>query len=73
MVGTAAMLLASETVGLSRRQEAELKMWRLSLGGTPTARIGNENSRFGGKAREARLRWFGHVQRRTETVSVGGC
>lgn len=73
MVGTPAMLLGLETVGLRRRQQAEMKMVRFSLGGTTTARIGNESIGFGEKAREARLRWFGHVQRRTVTMSVEGC
>ncbi|KAI5093658.1 hypothetical protein C0J45_16796, partial [Silurus meridionalis] len=42
------MLYGLETVALSKRQEVE------------TAHVG----RFGDKVREARLRWFGHVQRR---------
>ena len=46
-------------------------MLRFSLGVTKMDRIRNEYIRgtahvrcFGDKAREARLRWFGHVQRR---------
>ena len=71
-----AMLFGLETVGLKKRQEAELevaemKMLRFSLGVTRMDRIRNEYIRgtahvrgFGDKVREARLRWFGHVQRR---------
>ncbi|KAI5615975.1 hypothetical protein C0J50_8706, partial [Silurus asotus] len=71
-----AMLYGLETVSLSKRQEvelevAELKMLRFSLGVTSMDKIRNEFIRgtahvrcFGDKVREARLRWFGHVQRR---------
>lgn len=71
-----AMLFGLETVSLRKRQEAELevaemKMLRFSLGVTRMDRIRNEYIRgtahvrgFGDKVREARLRWFGHVQRR---------
>ncbi|KAF7711788.1 hypothetical protein HF521_000799, partial [Silurus meridionalis] len=71
-----AMLYGLETVALSKRQEAELevaelKMLRFSLGVTRMDRIRNlfirgtvHVRRFGDKVREARLRWFGHVQRR---------
>ncbi|KAI5090197.1 hypothetical protein C0J45_20332, partial [Silurus meridionalis] len=64
------------TVALSKRQEvelevAELKMLRFSLGVTRMDKIRNEFIRgtahvgcFGDNVREARLRWFGHVQRR---------
>ncbi|KAI5618911.1 hypothetical protein C0J50_21582, partial [Silurus asotus] len=70
------MLYGLETVALSKRQEvelevAELKMLRFSLGVTRMDRIRNEFirgtahvGRFRDKVREARLRWFGHVQRR---------
>ncbi|KAI5100192.1 von Willebrand factor A domain-containing protein 5A isoform X4, partial [Silurus meridionalis] len=63
-------------MALSKRQEmelevAELKMLRFSLGVTTMDRIRNEFIRgtahvgcFGDKVRKARLRWFGHVQRR---------
>ena len=51
----------------------EIKMLRFSLGVTRLDRIRNEHirgtahvRRFGDKAREARLRWFGHVRRRDE-------
>ncbi|KAK3534191.1 hypothetical protein QTP86_003335 [Hemibagrus guttatus] len=66
----------AETVSLRKRQEselevAELKMLRFSLGVTRLDRIRNEYirgtahvGRLGDKVREARLRWFGHVQRR---------
>ncbi|KAK3530942.1 hypothetical protein QTP70_006501 [Hemibagrus guttatus] len=71
-----AMLYGLETVSLRKRQEselevAELKMLRFSLGVTRLDRIRNEyirgtahDGRLGDKVREARLRWFGHVQRR---------
>ncbi|KAK3551170.1 hypothetical protein QTP70_013885 [Hemibagrus guttatus] len=69
-----AMLYGLETVSLRKRQEselevAELKMLRFSLGVTRLDRIRNEYIRgtahvghLGDKVREARLRWFGHVQ-----------
>ncbi|KAL1257192.1 hypothetical protein QQF64_012737 [Cirrhinus molitorella] len=71
-----AILYGLETVPLRKRQEselevAELKMLRFSLGVTRLDRIRNEYirgtahvGRLGDKVREARLRWFGHVQRR---------
>ncbi|KAK3524727.1 hypothetical protein QTP86_001653, partial [Hemibagrus guttatus] len=71
-----ARLYGLETVSLRKRQEselevAELKMLRFSLGVTRLDRIRNEYirgtahvGRLGDKVREARLRWFGHVQRR---------
>ncbi|KAK3507291.1 hypothetical protein QTP70_013548 [Hemibagrus guttatus] len=71
-----AMLYGLETVSLRKTQEselevAELKMLRFSLGVTRLDRIRNEYirgtahvGRLGDKVREARLRWFGHVQRR---------
>ncbi|XP_077407522.1 uncharacterized protein LOC144038707 [Vanacampus margaritifer] len=71
-----AILFGLETVPLRKRQEAELevaemKMLRFSLGVTRKDRIKNEYIRgtahvkgFGDKVREARLRWFEHVQRR---------
>ncbi|KAK3571518.1 hypothetical protein QTP86_012862 [Hemibagrus guttatus] len=71
-----AMLYGLETVSLRKRQEselevAELKMLRFSLGVTRLDRISNEYirgtahvGRLGDKVREAKLRWFGHVQRR---------
>ncbi|KAK3543045.1 hypothetical protein QTP70_009313 [Hemibagrus guttatus] len=76
----AAMLYGLETVSLRKRQEselevAELKMLRFSLGVTRLDRIRNEYirgtahvGRLGDKVREARLRWFGHVQRRDRSV-----
>ncbi|KAK3512217.1 hypothetical protein QTP70_001109 [Hemibagrus guttatus] len=75
-----AMLYGLETVSLRKRQEselevAELKMLRFSLGVTRLDRIRNEYirgtahvGRLGDKVREARLRWFGHVQRRDSFV-----
>ncbi|KAK3506249.1 hypothetical protein QTP70_012803, partial [Hemibagrus guttatus] len=80
-----AMLYGLETVSLRKRQEselevAELKMLRFSLGVTRLDRIRNEYirgtahvGRLGDKVREARLRWFGHVQRReTEVIRETG-
>ncbi|KAK3539646.1 hypothetical protein QTP70_011095 [Hemibagrus guttatus] len=73
----------AETVSLRKRQEselevAELKMLRFSLGVTRLDRIRNEYirgtahvGRLGDKVREARLRWFGHVQRRETLRWVG--
>ncbi|KAK3568664.1 hypothetical protein QTP86_011458 [Hemibagrus guttatus] len=78
----AAMLYGLETVPLRKRQEselevAELKMLRFSLGVTRLDRIRNEYirgtahvGRLGDKVWEARLRWFGHVQRR-ENLGYG--
>ncbi|KAK3552749.1 hypothetical protein QTP86_022155 [Hemibagrus guttatus] len=80
----AAMLYGLETVSLRKRQEselevAELKMLRFSLGVTRLDRIRNEYirgtahvGRLGDKVREARLRWFGHVQRRESSEWVCG-
>ncbi|KAK3553918.1 hypothetical protein QTP70_015296 [Hemibagrus guttatus] len=77
-----AMLYGLETVSLRKRQEselevAELKMLRFSLVVTRLDRIRNEYirgtahvGRLGDKVREARLRWFGHVQRR-ESEYIG--
>ncbi|KAK3532754.1 hypothetical protein QTP86_028122 [Hemibagrus guttatus] len=77
-----AMLYGLETVSLRKRQEselevAELKMLRFSLRVTRLDRIRNEYIRgtahvgcLGDKVREARLRWFGHVQRR-ESEYIG--
>ncbi|MCJ8736407.1 hypothetical protein PDJAM_G00257740 [Pangasius djambal] len=77
-----AMLYGLETVSLRKRQEselevAELKMLRFSLGVIRLDRIRNEYirgtahvGRLGDKVREARLRWFGHVQRR-ESEYIG--
>ncbi|KAK3532300.1 hypothetical protein QTP86_016064, partial [Hemibagrus guttatus] len=79
-----AMLYGLETVSLRKRQEselevAELKMLRFSLGVTRLDRIRNEYirgtahvGRLGDKVREARLRWFGHVQRRETEDTCGG-
>ncbi|KAK3556675.1 hypothetical protein QTP70_012834 [Hemibagrus guttatus] len=78
-----AMLYGLETVSLRKRQEselevAELKMLRFSLGVTRLDRIRNEYirgtahvGRLGDKVREARLRWFGHVQRRESDEVLG--
>ncbi|KAK3518545.1 hypothetical protein QTP70_001605 [Hemibagrus guttatus] len=77
-----AMLYGLETVSLRKRQEselevAELKMLRFSLGVTRLDRIRNEYirgtahvGRLGDKVREARLRWFGHVQRRESCSNI---
>ncbi|KAK3568271.1 hypothetical protein QTP86_002776 [Hemibagrus guttatus] len=78
------MLYGLETVSLKKRQEselevAELKMLRFSLGVTRLDRVRNEYirgtahvGRLGDKVREARLRWFGHVQRRESENIVAG-
>ena len=70
-----AQMYGLETAALTKRQErtlevAETKMLRFSLGVTRLDRIRNEYIRgsadvvrFSDKVREARLRWFGHVQR----------
>ncbi|KAK3574198.1 hypothetical protein QTP86_004334 [Hemibagrus guttatus] len=75
----------ADTVLLRKRQEselevAELKMLRFSLGVTRLDRIRNEYirgtahvGRLGDKVREARLRWFGHVQRRETTSAAVAC
>ncbi|KAK3517885.1 hypothetical protein QTP70_026212 [Hemibagrus guttatus] len=74
-----AMLYGLETVSLRKRQESELEVaelkMRFSLGVTRLDRIRNKYirgtahvGRLGDKVREARLRWFGHVQRR-ETMA----
>ena len=69
------MLYGLETVSLTKKQEvelavAELKMLRFSLGVTRMDKIKNEFIRgtaqvrqIGDKVREARLRWYGHMQR----------
>ena len=68
-----------ETVAITTGQErilevAEMRMLRFSIGYTRKDRIKNENirkrlgiRRFGRKLQEARLRWFGHVQRKEDT------
>ena len=73
-----AMLYGLEAAALTKRQEAELevaemKMLRFSMGVTRMDRVRNEHirgtaqvGRMSDKAREARLRWYGHVQRRNE-------
>ena len=67
-----AMMYSLETVPLIKKQEAELAvMLRFSLGVTRMDKIKNEFiggtakvRQIGDKVREARLRWYGHVQRR---------
>ena len=71
-----AILYGMETVVLMRRQDAELevaelRMLRFAMGVTRLDKIknthvrGTENVvRIGKKARETRLRWYGHVLRR---------
>ncbi|KAK3526994.1 hypothetical protein QTP86_006135 [Hemibagrus guttatus] len=78
----AAMLYGLETVSLRKRQEselevAELKMLTFSLGVTRLDRIRNEYirgtahvGRLGDNVMEARLRWFGHVQRREKNSAI---
>ncbi|XP_063881686.1 uncharacterized protein LOC135111938 [Scylla paramamosain] len=72
------MLYGMETVPLTKKQEAELKvaelkMLRFALEVTRMDKIRNDYirgtthvRRFGDKAREARLRWLGHVRRSDE-------
>ena len=67
-----------EAVALTKNQEAELevaemKMLRFALGTTRVDKIRNQYirgtshvERMGSKIREARLSWFGHIQRREE-------
>ena len=57
-----------------RMEMAEMKMLRFSLGLTRVNKVRNEEvrrmlgtRRLGEKAREQRLRWYGHVRRREET------
>ena len=68
-----AMLYGLETVALTKRQEAEmkvaeLKMLRCSLGVTRSGMSTSEGQhtvgKFGEKTREARLRWYGHLRRK---------
>ena len=71
-----ALMFGLETTTLSKRQVAdlevaELKILRFALGVTRKDKIRNEHirgtakvKRLGGKLREARLRWYGHVKRR---------
>ena len=79
--GKVVMLHGLETVPLTKKQEAELavaelKMLRFALRVTRMHKIKNEFIRgtahirqIGDEVREARLRWYGHVQRRnTEYV-----
>ena len=73
-----AMLYGLEAVALTKKQEAELevaemKMLRFALGTTRVDKIRNQYirgtshvERMGSKIREARLSWFGHIQRREE-------
>ena len=73
------MLYGMETVTMTKSQEkkmevAEMKMLRFTLGKTMRDRVRNVDIRkslgvvrFGEKAREWRLRWFGHVRRRDDT------
>ena len=73
-----ALMYGLEALALSRRQEAELevaqmRMLRFALGVTKLDRIRNGPIRgtahvrkLEDKVREARLRWYGHVQRREE-------
>ena len=79
-----AMLYGLETVPLTKKQEAELavaqlKMLRFSLRVTRTDKIKNEFIRgtaqvrqIGDKVREARLRWYGHVQTGMQSILVKG-
>jgi len=73
-----AMIYGMETLSMTKRQEmeletAEMSMLRFSLGVTRMDRITNERirgtahtSKLTDKIREARLRWYGHIQRRDD-------
>ena len=70
------MMYGLETAALTKKQEAELevaelRMLRFALGVTRMDKVRDEHirgtahvRRFREKVREARLKWFGHVQRR---------
>ena len=74
-VARPAMMYGLETVSVIKKQEAELvvaelKMLKFSLGVSRMDKIKNEFTRgtahvrqIGDKVSEARLRWYGHVQR----------
>lgn len=57
-----AMMYSLETITLTKRQKVELEVFRFSLEVTSTDEIRKEYMRD--KVREARLRWFKHVQKR---------
>lgn len=57
-----AMMYSLETITLTKRQKVELEVFRFSLEVTSTDKIRKEYMRD--KVREARLRWFKHVQKR---------
>lgn len=57
-----AMMYSLETFTLTKRQKVELEVFRFSLEVTSTNKIRKEYRRD--KVREARLRWFEHVQKR---------
>ena len=73
------MLYGMETVPVTKYRErkfevAEMSMLRFTLGLTRKVKLRNKRvrevlgmRRFGEKAREWRLRWYGHVRRREET------
>ena len=70
------LMFGLETTALSKRQVAdlevaELTMLRFAIGVMRKDKIQNEHirgtakvKRLGGKLREARLRWYGHVKRK---------
>lgn len=62
MVLRPAMMYSLETITLTKRQKVELEVFRFSLEVTSTDKIRKEYMRD--KVREARLRWFKHVQKR---------
>ena len=76
-----AMLYGMETVLVTKYQErkfevSEMSMLRFTLGLTRKDKVRNERvrevlgmRRFREKAREWRLRWYGHVRRRQETYA----
>ena len=75
-----AMVYGLETVAITKKQVeemevAEMKMLRFAMGVTRKDKIRNEHirstvkvKRLGMKMRKGRLRWYGHVMRKTESM-----
>ena len=67
------MVYGLETVAVTKKQVAEMKMLRFAKGVTRKDKIRNEHirstvkvERLGMKMREGSLRWYGHVMRRDQ-------